>query len=350
MQVEFRKIQTIAFFAVLLGVGFLFFRVIAPYVYPLFWAAVIAALFAPLYHRLKEKFKNENAAAGVTLVIILLVVILPLAGFLGIVVKQAIDIYATVSQPETIASVQESVRNLLARPEVQDFMTRFELDQKLKEFSENAGGAIVGWLTASSKSTVTVVIQFFITLYTLFFFLKDGEMWLRKIMFLLPFGDDNEKVLYKKFVSTSKATLKGTILIGGIQGTIGGILFLVVGIPSAAFWGLVMIVMAIIPAVGPAIVWIPAAGYMLATGHIWQAVVLIAGGLFMGVIDNVLRPPLVGKDIEMHPLLILFSTIGGLSMFGISGVVIGPLIASFFLAILQIYEHRYNKELKSSET
>ncbi len=169
-------------------------------------------------------------------------------------------------------------------------------------------------------------------------------------MLLLPFGDKNEKALFDKFVSTSKATLKGTVLLGGLQGTLGGILFFLIGIPSAAFWGLIMIVLSIIPAVGSFIVWFPVAIYLFATGQLWQGIVLTIGGILIGILDNLLRPPLVGKDIEMHPILILFSTIGGLGLFGISGVVIGPIFAAFFLGVLDMYEKKYKKQLNSSTT
>lgn len=350
MKTEFQKIQTIAFFAVLLGVGIMFYHVIAPYIYPLFWAAVLAGLFFPFYDWLRRKLHNATAAAGVTVATIVLLVMLPLAAFFGLVAKQAIDVYNIVSQPQTIRSIQTSVQNFLSTPTIEKFSERIQLDERLQSMSKNAGEVAVAWLTASSLSTITLVIQFGITLYTLFFFLKNGEEWLKKLMFLLPFGDDNERTLYKKFVSTSRATLKGGILVAALQGSIGGILFWIVGIPSAAFWGLIMTVMAMIPAIGTIVVWAPAALYMFVIGHPIQGFIILCGGLFITIVDNIVRPPLIGKDIQMHPVMILFSTIGGLSMFGISGVVVGPLIASLFLSLLQIYEDRYKKELGSSET
>jgi len=349
MQTEFKKIQTLAFFALLIGVGIAFYKVIAPFLYSLFWAAVLAGIFYPVYTWFQKKLSNDSAAAGVTVIMIVLLVLLPLAGFFGVVAKQAIDVYNKVSQPETIASIQRSIQEFLDEPGIQEMSTRFQIQEKLQEASANGGKIAVDWLTASSLGTISVVVQFCIMLYTLYFFFKNGEAWLKRLMFLLPLGDDNERTLYNRFISTSRATLKGNIIMGGIQGTIGGVIFFLVGIPSATFWGLVMTVAAMVPAIGTIIVWAPAAIIMFVTGHAVQGFMILCGGVLITVVDNLVRPPLVGKDIQMHPVVILFATLGGLVMFGMFGVVIGPLIASLFMALLEIYQKKYRAELSSRE-
>ncbi len=347
---EFKKIQTIAFFALLIGVTVLFYQLIAPYIYAIFWAGIIAALFYPAYKWLIKKIKNESISAGITVILVLLVVLLPLAGVLGLVVKQGIDTYAALSEPETITNIEQTVTNIITSPYVERITGEIDISTTLKEASSTIASIGVQWLKTGSIGTITGIVQILVMLYSLYYFLKDGEKWLKHIMLLLPFGDKNEELLYKKFVSTGKATLKGTLLLGVLQGTLGGILLAIVGIPSAAFWGLIMVVLSIIPAVGAPLVWVPGAIYLAATGHVGAAITLVIGGIAIGFVDNLLRPPLVGKDIQMHPMMILFSTIGGLALFGISGVVIGPVIATFFLAILQMYEEKYKKELHSSAT
>jgi predicted PurR-regulated permease PerM len=164
-----------------------------------------------------------------------------------------------------------------------------------------------------------------------------------------PIGSKYEIMLYKKFTETASATIKGTILVGGIQGAIGGIMFAIAGIDSALIWGIFMVFFSIIPGVGPLIIWFPAAIFLILTGSIWQGIFIILVGTFViGTIDNLLRPLFVGKDSEMHPLLILLSTLGGIALFGLSGFLMGPIIAALFVSFWEIYEEFYHKELSKN--
>ena len=159
-------------------------------------------------------------------------------------------------------------------------------------------------------------------------------------------GDAYEKMLYEKCRSTSVATLESAFIIGGVQGTIGGILFWITGVPGALVWGVVMMAFSILPALGSFMVWLPAGLIMLALGNVWQGVAILLVGIFIiATVDNLIRPPLLGKDTEMHPLIVLFSTLGGIFLFGVSGFIIGPIIAALFLAIISIYDHYYQSEL-----
>jgi len=165
-------------------------------------------------------------------------------------------------------------------------------------------------------------------------------------MHLSPLGDRYETMLYERFTSTTRATLKGTLLVGLVQGSLGGIVFYLAGVQGALIWGLIMAAASIVPALGSSIVWLPAGIIALALGNVWQGLmILILGAFLISTIDNLLRPKLVGKDIQMHPLLVLFSTLGGIFWFGISGVVIGPVIAALFLAVISIYDDHYSNEL-----
>ena len=348
--IEFRKIQNIAFFALLIGVAYLFFDMIYPYIFALFWAAVIASIFHPVYRWIRKHLKHEEVSAAISVALVVLIVLIPLSGVLAIVANQAVQTYNTLNNPETVDSAQAWVEGLVELPIVAEYIGDVDIEERIKSASSTIASTGVEWLKVGAGSTMSAVINLLIMLYSLYYFFKDGEKWLKRLMHLLPFGDDNEKVLYEKFASTGKATLKGTILLGVIQGTVGGLFFLIVGIPSAAFWGLLMVVLSIIPAVGAFIIWFPGFIYLLATGQYWQALVLLAGGIVISVLDNLLRPPLVGKDIQMHPMLILFSTIGGIAVFGITGVVIGPMITAFFFAILHMYETKYKRQLESASS
>lgn len=347
---EFTIYKHIAFFALLLGTGTLFVLLFAPYAYPIFWAAVIAVIVYPVYNWLNKTLRHSGIAAMLTIIGVVFVILIPISGVLGLIVKQAIDLVSTVNQPNNLDLLQRFAETIVADPRFINLFGQIDIEQSLRDVSSAVGSLALSWLGRGAGNTLSAFIGVFVMLYSLYYFLQSGKTWLKHLMRLLPFGDDNEKILYQKFVSTSKATLKGTLLIGGLQGTIGGLLFWIVGIPSAAFWGLVMIIFAIIPAVGTFAVWVPAAIILFATGQIWQGVVLTTGGLVIGGIDNLLRPPLIGRDIQMHPILILFGTIGGLGLFGVSGVVIGPMIAAMFLAVVTMYEVKYKRQLDSKKT
>ena len=180
--------------------------------------------------------------------------------------------------------------------------------------------------------------MFFIMLYLLFFALRDGETMLSKAMWALPLGDQRERDLFGKFAEVGRATIKGTLVVGGVQGILGGIMFAILGIQGAVFWGVVMIFLSILPAVGATLVWLPAAIFLMLGGALGKGVILLVYGfLVIGLADNILRPILVGRDTKMPDWLILVSTLGGLTSFGISGFVIGPIIAAMFLAIWTMF-------------
>ena len=165
---------------------------------------------------------------------------------------------------------------------------------------------------------------------------------MRGFLYIFELKDEIGNQLYQRFTSTARAIIKGTLIVGLIQGTMGGILFWALGINSAIVWGVIMILAAMIPGIGCAIIWAPAALIMLATGHVWEGIVLIAvGSLVISSIDNILRPLLVGKDTQMHPLLIFLSTLGGIAVFGVSGFVIGPIITALLSTLWEIYEKHY---------
>lgn len=350
MPINFKKIQTIVIALLFLGIGILFFQLLRPYLFALLWAAIFASIFYPVFLGIVRIVRNVRISALLTVVLVVLIVVLPILGILGLVIQQAVTTYTALNQPETIEHLRDVISRILQHPFMQGMVGEVAFEERLKTFASSIAESGVQWLRVGSQSTVTAVIQIFIMLYALYYFFVEGKTWLKHVMHLFPFGDMYEKILFQKFVSTAKATLKGTIFIGAIQGFLGGIFLFIAGVPSAAFWGLLMILLSILPALGPSLVMVPASIYLFATGQLWQGILLVAGIVIISVTDNLLRPPLVGKDTQLHPILILFGTIGGLGLFGISGVVIGPIIVALFMALLAMYEEHYKKELDSSKT
>lgn len=305
-------------------------------------AGIFSALVYPLYQRLKKWLKGrKTAASGITILIIILIVLLPLSGLLGIVTNQAIKVGQTATP-----WVQKQLSSPIAISQWLEGLPFYEQLEPYRETIYIKAGELVGaasqffvnGLQAATMGTMNFIFMVAILLYTMFFFLMDGDKLLDKILFYMPLNDKDERRLLDRFTSVTRATIKGTAVIGIVQGAASGIAFALVGIQSSVFWGAVMAVLSIIPAVGTALIWIPAALWLFAQGAWFKAGALIVFcGMIVGSVDNLLRPRLVGKDTEMHDLLILFSTLGGIAMFGIIGIIIGPIIAALFVTIWDIY-------------
>ncbi|MBT3418959.1 MAG: AI-2E family transporter [Candidatus Magasanikbacteria bacterium] len=356
---KFDSMRRIFFFSILglLGVGLLYlFR---PFFYPIFWAAVIAVMFYPLYKFLGKYITIPSLNTMITILLIIVTLFIPLSLITFLTTTQSINLYQTVTtNPETFLDVNT-------------ISTRFE-GSFLEPLLLNIRGTWVEYANQAAEKTslfifentkefftlleniknlTTTALKFiamvFIMFYCLYYFLKDGKSILEKASYLSPLGDKYEHKLFEKFTSTTKATLKSTLIVGGIQGALGGIIFWITGIEGAFVWAIIMVILSIIPAIGAFLVWFPAGVIMLALGNTWEGIlILLFGGIVISMIDNLLRPPLIGKDTQMHPVIILFSTLGGIIVFGVSGFVIGPIIAALFLSVLSIYSEHYKKDLQ----
>jgi predicted PurR-regulated permease PerM len=204
--------------------------------------------------------------------------------------------------------------------------------------AQSAGGFLVASASRMTAGTAAFFLDFFVMVYAMFFFLRDGPAILERIFYYTPLSSEDEERMLERFVSVTRATIKGTLIIGLIQGTLAGVAFWFAGVGGAAFWGTLMVILSIIPGVGSAIVWIPAVIYLFATGETLSAILLAAWcAAVVGTIDNVLRPMLVGKDAKMPDLLILLGTLGGLFLFGPIGFIVGPIICGLFLTVWEIY-------------
>src|SRR5690606_34017439 len=238
-------------------------------------------------------------------------------------------------------------------PYVHDLMTRFGVGDIFSLREKLSAGALQGskFLASQAVSVGQNTAQFLIgmgvMLYVLFFLLRDGANLARQSRNLIPLSEDHKQNLFRKFATVIRATVKGNIVVAITQGTLGGLMFWFLGIQGSLLWGVMMAFLSLLPAVGAALVWMPVAVYFLVTGAIWQGVVLtLFGVLVIGLVDNVLRPLLVGKDTKIPDYVVLISTLGGLSVFGLNGFVIGPLFAALFIACWDLFPSaiRMNQE------
>jgi len=336
----------------LLVVTVIFLRMIAGFVTPLLLAALFAGMAYPLYLRLLGLTRGRTSAAAVlTLLVVLTLVVIPLTAFLGIVVDQAGEMTSSVAPwvgaelgkedilTRVLRRLPESVQNIL--PEAD------RVAAKVGELAGRIGAFLVNSVGALTRGTASFFLGMFILLYAMYFFLVSGRETLTRLLFLMPLKSEQENRLLERFTSVTRATVKGTLVIGVIQGALGGLGFLFLGIPGAAFWGTIMAVLSIIPAVGAALVWVPAVLYLLVAGQVTKGVILLVWCLVVvSSSDNVLRPKLVGRDAKMPDLMILVGTLGGLTMFGATGVILGPVVAALFLTLWDLYGEAFGEGLE----
>lgn len=346
MNQRFRKPFLISL-VLAITVAFLF--VIRSFLLTILVAAIASGVLYPLYGRLVRLFRgNTSVASGVTILATLVLVIGPLLTVVGLLVNQAAGISVTI---------RPVVERLVKEPTyAQEVLQRIPGYERIEPYREQiitsagnlvnaAGTFLVNSLSNTTRGTVTFVFHFIILLYTMFFLLRDGPAMRDAVLARMPLSDAESQLMKDRFLSITRATLKGTLVVGFVQGVLAGIAFVVAGIPNALFWTVVMIVLSVLPLVGSAIVWVPACLILMATGNMMAGVLLaVFCALVVGSVDNVLRPRLVGQDTKMHELTILFSTLGGIATFGLMGFVIGPVLAGLFQTSWNIFAIAYQDQ------
>ena len=357
-----RSFENKFFLWLLAAVSLAFLWVLSPFYGAIFWGAVFAIVFAPLHARLLKTMPvRRTLAAALALLFILLLVIFPLSLVTallvqeaGLVIKrmQSGDLSFSVYFQQIYDALPDWATGLLGR----FGLTDLNLVQERIAVSLTQGSQFFATQALSiGQNTFDFLVGFFIMLYLLFFFLRDGSALGRRMTDTLPLESDIKRDLSSKFITVIRATVKGNIVVAMVQGALGGFIFWILGIHAPVLWGTLMAFLSLLPAVGAAIVWLPVAIYFLATGAVLNGVLLTAFGvLVIGLVDNVLRPLLVGKDTKLPDYVVLMSTIGGMALFGLNGFVIGPVIAAMFIAAWAIFATSREVEplvpLKPAET
>ena len=338
-------LQNRALAVLLAAVTIAFVWIMLPYYGAIFWAVILGILFAPLQRNLLIRFnRRRNLAAGVSLLICLLIAILPVIFTSALLVQEGASLYQRIESGQLdIAGYVEQGKNMLPAfaQHSLDQMGMGNLDglrDKISKWAGQGSQILASQAFSFGQGTFDFLVSFGIMLYILFFFLRDGPELARKVRLAVPLPEDQKRRLQLKFNRVERATVKGNLLVAITQGALGGVIFWILDIPSALIWAVLMAFLSLLPAVGAGIVWAPVAAYFILTGATWQGLVLTAFGvLVIGMVDNVLRPILVGRDTRMPDYLILVSTLGGLAVFGLNGFVIGPLIAALFISSWTIF-------------
>ena len=333
------------FLYLVLGVSLAFVWILRPYAGAILWATVLAIVFAGVNRHLRERTRQRRGvAAAVTLLIIVVLVLFPVALIVESLVSEGTTVYNRIQSGEL--DVGAWFRQLYAALPgwAVDLLNRFGLTNleaiqaRLTNVLARGAQLIATQALNIGQNTLQFVVALFVMLYLLFFLLRDGDVLSRRIREAIPLHPERQRNLAGRFTTVIRATIKGNLVVALIQGALAWLLYWILGVGAPVLLGVLVALLSLLPAVGAAIVWVPVAVYLFATGEVWQAVVVVVfSALVIGSVDNVLRPILVGKDTKLPDYVVLISTLGGLAVFGANGFVIGPVIAALFVAVWEIF-------------
>ena len=341
------------FFLILIVVVSLAFAFILTSFYgAILWGVVIAIMFVPLYRRLLRKMPERRTLASlIMLAAIVLIVILPLTLVAASLTQQGAVVVGKIQSGElNFGKLLQQILDALPGWAT-ELLNRFGVFSLGDMQEKVTAGLVKGSQTIATQaldigqSTFAFMVNLVIMLYLLFFLFRDGDALAGSIKQAIPLRPGLRDELLEKFTVVIRATVKGSILVALAQGALGGLIFWILGINAALLWAVLMAFLSLLPAVGAGLVWMPVAVYLLATGSFWQGAILIAYGfLVIGLVDNIMRPMLVGKDTKLPDYVVLISTLGGIEAFGLNGFVIGPVIAAMFIAAWQIFSQQRKEE------
>ncbi len=335
-----------------LSIILLAFFITRPFLPALLTGAIIAYLAYPLYKKASAYIKNKNLLSFLAAVIIILIVAVPFVLVIGLVSKEAYSTYTTLSRHNLGANFlgiickDENGLSCRAVKSIVSSLPEGDIDYYLQAVIKKITGFIIDNASDFAASVPSILLNFFIMVFAVYYFLKDGEVIGARIKNILPLKEQHKQNVLKKFHDVTSAVFYGSILTAAIQGALGGIGFFMLGIPSPFLWGIVMALFALIPYFGTAIVWLPAALNLIFMGYLQsdnslaiRGILLIAYGIVViSSIDNILKPKIIGAKARVHPVLVLLGVLGGLSLFGFIGLVLGPVMLALLMTFIEIYE------------
>lgn len=331
-----KNLQLSFFITLLAAVFVLMFFIFLPYLGVLVLAATFAVIFQPVYRKILALMRgNEGLAALLSTVFVMIIIVIPITFFGVQILREARDLYVYLSSDAGKSSVPLSVSTFL-RERLQTVLPMLSLD--VGKYLQQLFGAVARNFGSVFSTITQISINFLISIFSLYYLFKDGARLRKSLTAISPLSEEDNGSIIKKLELTVNSVVRGTLIVAVIQGVLAGIGFWIFGIPSAALWGSLTVISSIIPAVGTALITVPAALYLLFIGNTFPGIgLLIWSVLVVGTIDNLLRPKLIQRGVKVHPFFILLSVIGGISLFGGIGFVLGPLVLSLFFALLNIY-------------
>jgi predicted PurR-regulated permease PerM len=351
------ELQHASFLLILAVVSLMMAVIVWPFATALLWAALAAIMFQPLYRWMLRKMRGRrNPAAVASLLVIFFAVLVPALWLATLVVQEALVLVSALqAQPLDLATTYDNIYGMLPQA-AQEAVDRSgwadvsSIQTKLQELLAASAGMIASQAVSIGSGALGFMLSFGVGLYVMFFLLRDGERIGRTLLNTVPVERSISERLAERFLGIVRATIKGSGVVGLVQGVLAGISYVIVGLESALFFGVLTTVFALVPVIGAGAVYIPVGLWLLVTGAVWQGVfVLVVGVVIISSSDNVLRPILVGRDTGIPDWIILVTTLGGISFLGFSGIVLGPLVAGLFLASWSILQEYREEDARADE-
>ena len=343
------KVRSKYFLILFLAVSYLAFLLIKPFVSSLLTGALIAYVFYPLYKKVEKKTENKNFSALLVSVILVVMIAVPLFFLINAISRETYIFYLQTKQKFASNKIFDAECTEGKLCELTNVISELLTNPKVRFYFEDTLAKIAAFIAKQASSFLlsipTILINFFVALFSIFYLFRDGEAFVNKLKTYLPMKKRYQEEIFKSFNETAKAVIYSQIVIALVQGSLGALGFFLFGISVPILWGVVMVFSAFIPVVGTALIWVPAALSLVLNGIfgesvlIWKGVgLLLYGMLVISSVDNIIRPIAVGERSKLHPLLVLLGAIGGLKLFGFIGFIMGPLILALLVSFLRIYE------------
>jgi predicted PurR-regulated permease PerM len=336
-------VHTLVMLAITLIALYLCYRMTVPFLSPLAWALALSVMALPLQRRLERRFRSPSLVAALSVLVAALVVVVPMVLVTSNMVGEVIS---------GAASLQEHVESgdwraaLATHPRLTLLVNWFDREFDIPGTVTAASGTLTDLASNLVQGSLRQAVELLVTFYLLFYFLRDRKQALVSIRYLSPLSSSQMGRLYAQVSDTLHATLFGTFTVAMVQGALGGLMFWALGLPAPLLWGVVMALLAIVPVLGAFLIWVPAAVFLLLTGHPVQSLVLtLWGAIIVGGIDNLLYPMLVGNRMHLHTVLVFIAIVGGLFVFGAAGLILGPMLLTATTVLLEVW--RYPEEALS---
>jgi predicted PurR-regulated permease PerM len=348
-----RQIFSWFFFGIFLLLIYLFYKIIEPFILPLFWAGVLALVLYPLYERLTKAVKNRaGISSAIMTILTILVVVLPLGIIVTTLVVEMLDFYQGTKNQIEIAKIGSAIghlKGLIPVSILQKVQKRFDIgDIRPEEAILNGVGVVSGYLFNQvqniARNITILIVDFTIMIFALFFFFRDGRKLYEELKYLIPMTNEQKDRIFSRFYDMIYAVILGIIATAGLQGLIAGLIFQVLGIAFPVLAGVLTFVFSLIPMLGAIAVWLPVGIYLLFTGEIFKGIaLLILGTVLISSVDNIIRPIIIGERTKLHTLFLFLSIIGGIGAFGFSGIILGPILLAIFVSFIEIYKVEYRE-------
>lgn len=343
------------FFLLCAIIFYLFYRLIVPFFVPICWAAVLTIIFYPLYEWFLRKLKRKALTATLMCVLIIIVIIGPITYLFVAIVNEAADAVTKVNELYNSGELTEfldfdiPILNT-AKDKLSQYydISKINMEELVKDAVNKVSGVVVNQTTWLVANGTKAVFYFGLMIFSMFYFFRDGEILVEKIKRLMPLTVSQVDAAAKQLRDVIEATIYGGVAIAILQGVLGGLLFVIMGIPSPVFWGAIMAFLALIPLIGASLIYIPTGIILMFSGSVIKGIIVLAvGTIIVSQVDNVVRPLMISGKTSLHPLLLFFTIMGGIYLFGLLGLVVGPMIAACFIILLRVFELQLHPEDES---